>query len=98
MCPLSEDIVTIAEFVIISYGLYTKVAQSEDKNNYQITFKFLGCRISFQQSDVQHFAFELVILTSFKSIAKARGGEGRGAGSPHMKGVGMLAGNFELNP
>ena len=76
MCPLSEDIVTIAEFVIISFGLYTKVAQSEDKNNYQITFKFLGCRISFQQSDVQHFAFELVILTSFKSIAKARGGEG----------------------
>ena len=74
MCPLSEDIVTIAEFVIISFGLYTKVAQSEDKNNYQITFKFLGCRISFQQSDVQHFAFELVILTSFKSIAKARGG------------------------
>ena len=80
MCPLSEDIVTIAEFVIISFGLYTKVAQSEDKNNYQITFKFLGCRISFQQSDVQHFAFELVILSSFKSIAKARGGGGGGGG------------------
>ena len=95
MCPLSEDIVTIAEFVIISFGLYTKVAQSEERNNYQITFKFLDCRISFQQSDVQHFAFELVILTSFKSIAKARVG---GAGSPRMKGVGMLAGNFELNP
>ena len=86
MCPLSEDIVTIAEFVIISFGLYTKVAQSEERNNYQITFKFLDCRISFQQSDVQHFAFELVILTSFKSIAKARVGGRGGRESTYERG------------
>ena len=26
------------------------------------------------------------------------GGGGPGRGTPHMKGVGMLVGNFELNP
>ena len=27
-----------------------------------------------------------------------RGWAGGGGGTPHMKGVGMLVGNFELNP
>ena len=31
-------------------------------------------------------------------IATIAQGSGGGGGAPHMKGVGMLGGNFELNP
>ena len=38
-------------------------------------------------------------LQTTGSIASAwEGGEGGSAGTLHMKGVGMLDGNFELNP
>ena len=35
---------------------------------------------------------------SVKGKQKSRFNPGGGGGTPHMKGVGMLVGNFELNP
>ena len=35
---------------------------------------------------------------SVKGKQKSRGSTRGGGGTPHMKGVGMLVGNFELNP
>ena len=41
----------------------------------------------------------LFLIVGIHSGAMARGrGGGRERGTPHMKGVGMLVGNFELNP
>ena len=34
----------------------------------------------------------------FEYVVTPGGGGGGGGGTPHMKGVGMLVGNFELNP
>ena len=33
-----------------------------------------------------------------REVCKARGGGGGGAGDSHMEGMGMLVGNFKLNP
>ena len=37
-------------------------------------------------------------VKKFRPLSKDKGRAPPGGGTPHMKGVGMLVGNFELNP
>ena len=47
------------------------------------------------RSNLFSFSDIAVMITT---IAQGSGGEVGGGWAPHMKGVGILVGNFELNP
>ena len=64
-------------------------------NNWDLVeMSFICIRIK-NRYHINGFAFSHVLKQCIEATWKSQGGGGR---TPHMKGVGMLVGNFELNP
>ena len=53
---------------------------------------------SFKVTEESSSRFKLVVNAHKCFTESEEHNEGLGVGTPHIKGVGMLVGNFELNP
>ena len=64
-----------------------------------VILKWSGQDLQVSHDDMAQYAFLGGKFSSeLESFSGGMSGPGGGGGTPHMKGVGMLGGNFELNP